>query len=148
VKKQGYAFEFDLPDGWTDDSRGQQDVAHGPRDEELIVSGSVITGPLSRNDLASVRDAVLRNAFQAVQEAASVPELTVTKGLAKEEHVTSGLEQWTIHAQTIDGGVAFLQGVIAADAAVMIATMEGPNEEPTAEAFQSFLKGVRPAAKE
>jgi hypothetical protein len=146
MKKQGFAFEFELPDDWIDDSGdGRQVVAHGSHDEELIVSGSVVSGPDSPGSFAAVRDAVLKNAFRATEGAADVPELKITQALNKEEDAAAGLQCWTLQAQTTDGEVLFLQAVIASDIAVMIATIEGPNQKSTLDAFRTFLKGVRPA---
>lgn len=143
IKKEGFAFEFELPDDWSDDSGdGPQVVAHGPHDEELIVSGAVISGAESRAGIAPVRQAVLNNAFQAIAGGADHPELKITKTLNRED-AGVGLECWTIHAETTDAATLFLQAVVGGDRSVMIATIEGPNQEFTFEAFQSFLKGVR-----
>lgn len=145
--KRGFAFEFefDLPEGWSDHSGGSQVVAHGPLGEELIVSGSVVTGPGPIQRASAVRGAVLENALESVREAAAVPELKVVKALGREDG-PSGLECWTLEAQTTDNEVAFLQGIVASDIGVVIVTMEGPNRDSTFDAFHSFLKGVRTAA--
>jgi hypothetical protein len=142
--KRGFALEFNLPEGWSDDSGGSQVVAHGPLGEELIVSGSVITGPGPVQRASSVRGAVLENAFESVLEAVDVPELSVVKALGPEEG-PSGLECWTLEAQTTNNEVAFLQGIVASDISVAIVTMEGSNGESTRRAFRSFLEGIRTA---
>jgi len=116
-------------------------VSHGPLDEELIVSGALISGPATTDGSSPIRDAMMKNAFQAVAGAAD-PALKITKTLDREK-AAPGLECWTIHAETTDGATLFLQTVVGSDRGVMIATVEGINQPTTFSAFKTFLKSIR-----
>ena len=107
-----------------------------------LPSGAVISGPATAGGTSPIRDAMMKNAFQAVAGAADHPELKITKALGREK-AAPGLECWTIHAETTDGETLFLQAVVGSDRGVMIATVEGINQPTTFVAFKTFLKSIR-----
>lgn len=139
---RGFSLEFEIQDGWECQSGGGKVVAHGPSGEELIVSGSVVTGGGEPSALEDVRRALIENALSAVRDAAEDPDLVITRDLAKDEYL-AGCDIWTLESRTSDGTVFFGEAVVAAGKAVVIATLEAPNEPSSHAAFRGFLRSIR-----
>ncbi len=145
--KRGFAFEFEIPDGWLAAEGGGRLVVHGPVGEELIVSGALISGEGGRSEVEEVRAKLLGNALASVENAAKHPELVIAKDLRR-ENGHGPVERWTLHSQTQGGDILFLEAVVASDVGVIVATLEGPNKPLTMDVFRSFLSSVRKANPE
>ncbi len=143
--KQGFAFEFDPPRGWLDFKDGDRFVFQGPHDEELIVSGAVVTGQGNPATYAAIREALRRNAINSMTSAVNVPDVRVVSPL-REATTPQGLRAWYLDAETSDRSTTFLQATIEAEGGVLLVTFEAPRSEGNHAVFQDFVEHVQPVA--
>lgn len=142
--KQGFAFEFDPPSGWNDFRESNRFVFQGPREQELIVSGTVVTGRGPAASYHQIKEQLVANAVAAMRRAVDHPDLVVTKDV-RESLTAHSLRCWKLDAETTDHNVLFLQGVVEAEGGVLLVTLEAPRDERSRNIFTDFLNGVRPA---
>lgn len=140
--KIGLAFEFEVPDGWMEFTKGNSHVFQGPNTEELIVSGTRIEGVGSDAELEAIRHRILQNALESVKQAASHPELEVTRSLERDEKVRH-LEYWSLTSQTADRGTLFLESVFLAERGLLLVTFEAPNTITSTALYDRFIQSVR-----
>lgn len=139
--RRGSAFEFDAPDDWDEYCQGSRHIYRGPADEELIVSGSVIQGRGSPDELVRERRRLVEDGLAAMRKASEHPDLVVIEGPVKQDD--SGLEQWMMLSETRDGSILFLQAIVLSDTGLLLVTLETPKLPDTVSAFRSFLRTVR-----
>jgi len=144
VLRVGYAFQFEPPPEWTEFTEGGQHIFQGPNSEDLILSGSTITGVGETAELQKVRSRLLQNAIASANQAASHPALIITKPMAKDGEIQV-LECWTIHAETSDKQIMFSEAVFAGDRSVLLITFEAPNTSASNEIYRNFLRSVYPS---
>lgn len=146
MTKRGFRFEFDVPDDWEQSKSGNQFVFHGPQEEELIVSGALLQGEGTEAQVAAAREQLIKNALQAVSNAAAHPDLVTIKDLRKDDNASgSDLDCWTIASQTKAGDVQFLQAALSNGWGVLLATFEAPSLPEATDFFRNFLRSVRNA---
>jgi hypothetical protein len=125
---------------------GDRFIYHGPRGEELIVSGTLLEG---QGDAATVADAqtrLLQNAMDSASSAASHPDLVTVKPLLEDrEAVAAPLRAWTVVSETKPRDALFAQAIVSNGMDVLLITFESPYDPERFETFRRFLKGVRPA---
>jgi hypothetical protein len=141
--RRGLLFEYDTPDGWEEFRDGNQFIYHGPDEAELIVSGTVLQGTGSPEEISAQRHRLLDDATRAVRKAADHPELLAVKELRKDEGA-SALECWTMASETRDGLTLFSQAIVVTDVGVLLVTLESAKTPEAFEVFRRFLKTVRP----
>jgi hypothetical protein len=145
--KQGFAFQFAPPSGWDDFREADRFVFHGPGEQELIVSGTVVSGRGRAASYQQIKKKLVANAIEAMRRAVDHPDLIVTKDV-RESLTANSLRCWKLEAETTDRNVLFLQGVLEAEAGVLLVTLEAPRDEGSRNIFTDFLNGVRPATAE
>lgn len=142
MKKTGFAFEFEPPDGWVEFKDGARHVFQGPGGEELIISGYVVEGAASGASLDDVRGRLFDGAVRSIEDAASHPELEVTAPLRRDENVEN-CPCWRLGAKTLDGETLFEQAIFTGERAVLLVTFESPNNAGAEESYARFLRTVR-----
>lgn len=140
--RNGRYFQFEAPSDWTESIDGSRYVYHGPRDEELTVSATIVEGKVSFAQRQVVEGHLLDNALAAAREAAAHPELKVTKTLALEEGV-SALPCWTLVSETRARDVLFCEAVVRVTGGVLLVTLEAPAGPEALQVFRGFLKSLR-----
>jgi hypothetical protein len=140
---RSHRFEFDAPDGWKADQDGGRVSFHGPENEELIVSGSLLTGTGAPSEADALTAQLLENAKRGMRTAASHPDLEVVWDVRRDESI-SHIECWTTHAQTRDRAVMFSQAVVVRPGALLLLTFEAPNSLEHHQVLIGVLRSVRP----
>jgi len=144
VVNRGFRFEFEIPEDWKASRSGERHIFHGPRKEELIVSGALLEGAKEGPEAEATRQRLFQNATAAVEEAARQPELTVIKPFGREDGAAR-LPSWTLHAQTKEGDVFFSQAVLTSPAGLLLVTFEAPKTAESLGFYRQFLGSIRPA---
>jgi hypothetical protein len=140
---RSHRFQFDVPDGWRAEQENGRLALHGPEDEELIVSGTVITKIEQGTDLAALTSELLENAKKAMRAATDHPDLQVIWPARRDPSIGQ-VECWTSHAETRDKGVMFSQAAVIGSGSMLLITFEAPNDLPHHEVLMKLLKSVRP----
>lgn len=142
MKRTGHFFEFEIPDTWRE-HRDMDRFAYQLQDGgELIVSGRTIEGVGSVEELASVRERLLREAIITIEDTASHPDLVVKKPLGRRMR-DDGLDEWDLHTETVAGDVLFSQAVLGGERAVLFVTYESPKNADFLDIFSRFLATIR-----
>lgn len=147
MTETGTVFKFAAPNGWGQFQEGSRHIFHGPNREELIVSASLIQGIGTTGDLAAVRERLFLNAEQSVKNAAAHPALKVTQPFQQDTSVQK-VECWTLLAHTQEGDALFYQAVFRDPRGVLLATLEAPNTQDSAKAFEQIICSVEVAPKD
>lgn len=142
MKRVGKYFQFEAPEGWEESVDGSRYVYHGPGDEELTVSATIIEGKVSFAQRQVVEGTLLDNALAAARDTAAHPELRITRALALEEGVCP-LPCWTLLAETRAGDVLFCEAVVRVTGGVLLVTLEAPLGPEARQVFRGFLGGLR-----
>lgn len=141
TKKSGFAFEFEIPDGWGEFREGSSHIFQGPLGEVLIVSGHVIEGGVAGPELAGARRRLFQNAVESVNSAAAHPELKVTRPLGPDEG-SPGVGRWRLSCRTADGEALFEQAIFLNERAVLLVTFEAPEAPLSHTTYARFLQSV------
>lgn len=145
MKRTGFYFQFEVPNGWDENVSGTQHVFWGPLNQEIIVSGYLIEGIGPIRERAMVRQKIIDNAIAAVKKAASHPDLVVEKEFKREDIVADrNFESWKMESMTRDGEFVFSQAIIACDQGVVMITFEAPRQPENREFFARFLQTFKP----
>ena len=131
-------FRFGLPSGWFHQPDSRPALFHGPQGAELIVSSSKINGDGSDDQRRDLLRRVLENAEKSMLEAASHPDLRVTKAMQRSTTAQGQISR--LDAVTRDGSVQFVQISVAHQVTVILFTFEAP--VGAAAAFAGFLTSV------
>lgn len=142
LKRQGFFFEFEISDDWEESRRGGQLVYHPKDGGELVVSGRIIEGIGSVDELNAIRDRLCREAINAILEAASHPELRMKSPLSQQV-TNGGLDAWVLHSETAARDVCFSQAVVCGERGILLVTFESPRTGDQPERFSAFVDGIR-----
>jgi hypothetical protein len=146
VLQRGFRFEFEVPDDWEASRDGSRFVFRGLGGEEFIVSGAILEGSGTGAEIASMHNALLKNATAAMARTANHPDLVTVKPLREDDGVVaSPLRAWTVHSQTTTGEVLFSQAAISNGMGVLLVTFEAPNVPEALSRYRRLLKGIRSA---
>jgi hypothetical protein len=145
VLRRGFLFEFEIPDTWGEQRAGDRFIYRGHGGEELIVSGTLITGTGQETDLQALRRRLFDNAVRAVNEAASHPDLQIVRPLRRDEALPD-IECWTLHAQTKGGDTMFAEAIATNESGLLLVTFEAPNKAECMAEYGRFLKSLRRAS--
>lgn len=140
--RRGLLFEFEIPDTWGEQRAGDRFIYRGHNGEELIVSGTLITGTGQEANLQALRRRLFDNAVRAVNEAASHPDLQVVRPLRRDEALPN-IECWTLHAQTKAGDTMFAEAIATDESGLLLVTFEAPNKAESMTTYGRFLKSLR-----
>src|SRR3989442_1381670 len=102
MTKAGIYLRFTGPSDWTEFREGSRIVYHGPNREELIVSGSLITGEGPGEELEHWKRVLFERTVEMVKRTAADPDLRITRDLASDPRV-SEFECWTMRTETAQG---------------------------------------------
>jgi hypothetical protein len=144
--QRGFRFEFEVPDDWVVSRDGSRLIHHGPSNEELIVSGFLVEGTGTPEQISEAHQKLLDNATRAVTRAAGHPDLETFKPFREDEGaVNRPLRCWTIISQTTPKDVLFSQAIVSSGTAILLVTLEGPGTPEQISVFRRLLKTIRPA---
>jgi len=144
MRLRSWRFELEAPDGWEAQQGDGRLSLHGPNGEELILSGTVVSGSGPTENAESVTRQLLENAKKGIREAAAHPDLEPLWDV-KPDHTIDHVECWSAHAQTKDHSTMFAQAAVVGGCAVMLITFEAPNRADELDLFTRFLRSIRPA---
>lgn len=139
--KKGFTFEFEIPNCWSETNDNDRYIYHGPNGEELIISGTIIKGKGTKCEFISIRERLFENAVRSVNNAASHPDLVVKTPLNKERDAF-GIQFWTLHAESTDGEIVFLESILISDSAILLITFEAPNTSDSKSFYENFLSSI------
>ena len=142
--RRGFLFEYEIPDNWEEYREGNQYVYHGPYNVELIISGSILQGTGSAEELETVKKRLIVDGIASMRTGAAHPDL-VTIDEPTKINGFSELDCWTMASKTADGATLFFQGIFFAEFGTLLVTFECDNRPEAGELFQEFLRGVRKA---
>ena len=141
--KRGFSFEFQEPLGWEEFSEPGRVVFHGPTGEELIVSGSIVTGSGNSADFSAIREQLVANAIAAMRYAVDLPDL-VTTTVTNEKSTANGLRRWDLVAKTADGQIEFYQSTVEGPDGVLLVSLEASPDVNPGKHFEEFVSQIRP----
>jgi hypothetical protein len=142
LRRRGFLFDFEIPDGWGEQRVEDRFIYRGRGGQELIVSGTLITGTGPEAELRDLRQRLFDNAVRAVDEAASHPDLQVIRPLRRDEALPD-IECWTLHAQTKAGDTMFAEAIAIGESGLLLVTFEAPNRAESMAEYGRFLKSLR-----
>lgn len=140
---EGLVFEFYPPDDWTSFREGNQYVFQGHNEEELIVSGQIISNADESDESRRLSNELLQKTLKVAENAVNHPDLAVIRELKKETSESNDFEVWTIYAQTIDKEVLFYEAVFSASQGVLLITYEAPNTEMSKHISSQIINSVK-----
>jgi hypothetical protein len=132
---------FDFPDTWERVTEGSRCVIHTPRREEIIVSGSRISGDGPAAERVQAIEQLFANGLEAARRGSAHPDLRVTKPLAEESGVCA-LRCATVFTETTARDAFFGQAVIQHPQGVVFLTYEAPFVAGAEQIFRDLLKKV------
>ena len=133
---------LDFPESWKHFTEAGRCIFHTPRREEIIVSASRVTGSGPASEYAQAVERVFANGLDAVRQAASHPELRVTRQLAEQTGVCK-FRSATISAETLTRDVFFGQAVVQHSHGVIVITYEAPFVDGAEHTFHDLLGRIR-----
>ena len=142
MTKSGIYLRFFGPTGWTQFHEENKVVYHGPNREELIVSGTLIVGQSSAEELNHWKQVLLEQTFDVAKKSAAHPDLKIIRDLSPDPRVAE-FESWTMRANTVQGDIVFYQSVICHQRGVVLITFEAPNVPESEKVYDAFLKTVQ-----
>ncbi len=92
--------------------------------------------------MQAARDKLLQNALSSMTSAVTQPDLKITRELKPDARV-SGIECWTLEAETLDGCEVYFQSAFRNGLGVLFVTFEGYNSPSARLAYETFIKSVR-----
>lgn len=141
MQRFGKVFEWDAPDGWCETAARGRFRYDGPQGQALIVSGRVLEGESTPEELASLRVRLLEVMLEAMRKAADDPELELILPLHREDHA---LPCHTLGSKTRDGASLFLQAAVEHERGVLLVSYEAALIADEVARFGAIIRSIRP----
>src|SRR4051812_1872773 len=110
MTKEGIYLQFTGPTGWTEFHEGGKVVYHGPKREELLVSGTLVTGEGRIDEMEHWKMVLFQRTVEIVKKTAADPGLKTIRELEPDR--ISEFDCWTMCSETINGDTLFWQSII------------------------------------
>lgn len=142
----GMAFEFSIEGASESFEDGKYFVFQFEDQGEFILSGFIVSGCDSPVEKLAVVEELFQGALKSAEAAVDQEDLEILVPFAPDNR--TGCECRTIHAETRDREILFLQSVFRNENGILLVTFESPNTEPARDRYVKFLESVKDANQE
>ena len=140
--KQGFSFEFEVPDDWVQFIQNTQTVLQGPSNEEIIIAGWTVRGEAPYLEVATLRETLFQNAVDSINSVLSQPNVITLAPLQKVDG-SEDLERWRIEAKTNDDTTLFFASILISRKGVLLITFESPNDPSLLSSYNRLIASIR-----